>query len=104
MAVMTLDSEILLGLLTEVGRARVLADHETDLIEEIVTMDAEPFTWNPRLDQGLVRASASNGGITRFAKRHRITPMAAYCRLSRIRGRKGRKAAQRRRARQDAKA
>lgn len=96
---MTIDGEILLGLLTEVSRSRALADHETDLVEEIVMLEADGFRWNPRLDQGLVRASSNAGGIARFARRHSITPMAAYCRLSRIRGRKTRKHAQTRRTR-----
>lgn len=97
MSIMTIDSFRLLGLLEEVGKRRPLLDCETDLVEEIVLQDHESFRWDPRLDLGLQRASASTGGIARFARRHNITAMAAYCRLSRIRGRKGRKVPKRRR-------
>lgn len=92
MTEMTIASSRLLGLLDEIGRNRALTDEETDMIEEIVSQDTTPFRWNPRLDQGLLRAAGPNGGrdggIARFARRHGITPMAAYSRLHRLRGAK----------------
>lgn len=78
---------ILLDLLTELGRHRVLTDRETDLIEDIVNMELIAFRWNPRLDGQLKVASHSNGGIARFARRQGISDQAAYDRIYRIRKR-----------------
>lgn len=80
------QSDFMLGLLTEIGSTRALSEQETDLIEDIVAMEQPPaFRWNPRLDQALIRSAHSKGGIRRFADRHRITHYAAYIRLSKIR-------------------
>lgn len=96
MSAISIDSARLLDLLTEIGRNRALTDRETDLIEDIVMTERQPFRWNPRLDQGLQRAAICPGGIARFARRHSITPQAAYNRLHRLK-RKGRKIARARR-------
>lgn len=97
MTVMTIDSARLEALICELGRHRELKPEETDLVEEIVMLDVDGFRWDPRLDQGLQRASHSAGGIARFARRHSITPGAAYQRLTRLRKRQRRKAAPRKR-------
>jgi len=85
-----MKTEMVLGLLEEVGRSRVLADHETDIIEDCLAMEVTAFRWNPRLDVALLVSSSSNGGIARFARRHEITPNMAYVRLFRLRKRKAR--------------
>lgn len=92
-AEITVSPDLLLALLEEIGKARALADHETDIIEEIVRMGLMPFRWNPRLDGALVRAATSPGAIARFARRHGITGGAAYQRLSRLRKRHARQIA-----------
>lgn len=80
--------EFLLDLLTEVSRTRALADQETDMLEDIIAMQTEPFRWNPRLDVQLIVASASPGGIARFARRHGIVNHdAVYQKLARLRKR-----------------
>ena len=86
--------EFLLGLLTEVSRTRALADHETDMLEDIIAMQTEPFRWNPRLEVQLLVASHSPGGIARFARRHEIANVRiAYQKLHRLRKRIGREGA-----------
>lgn len=86
---------VLLDLLTELGRHRVLSNSETDLIEDIISLETIAFRWNPRLDGQLKVASHSNGGIARFARRHGISGEAAYSRLKRIRQRQARQDAKR---------
>ncbi len=87
MTEMTIASSRLLGLLDEIGRHRALTDEETDMIEEIVNQDVEPFRWNRRLDLALERASKTPGAIARFARRIGVTESAAYNRLFRLRKR-----------------
>lgn len=82
--------EFLLSLLEEIGRNRALADHETDLIEDIVNMGMPCFRWNPRTDRALLLAANTAGGIARFARRYGISGGAAYQRLTRLRRRHGR--------------
>lgn len=93
--IISVRSEFLLGLLDEVGSKRALADHETDIIQEIVTANQQPFRWNPRLNNQLEVAASSPGGIRRFARRLGITEGAAYQQHDRIKKRKARKAARR---------
>ncbi len=81
----TINPSLVLAMLDEIGRTRALADHETDLIEDIVMMGVIPFRWNPRLDRALLLAANSHGGIARFARRHLITRASADCRLTRLR-------------------
>ncbi len=81
----TINPTLVLAMLDEIGRNRALVDHETDLIEDIVTMGVIPFRWNPRLDRALLLAATSHGGIARFARRHLITRASADCRLTRLR-------------------
>jgi hypothetical protein len=97
MSVITIDSNRLLDMLTELGRQRALTDRETDLIEDIVMQDQQPFRWSTGLDLGLQRAAITPGGIARFARRHNITAGMAYARLHRLRKRKGGKGARQRR-------
>lgn len=86
--------EFLLGLLTEVSRTRALADHETDMLEDIIAMQIEPFRWNPRLEVQLLTASASPGGIARFARRHGIVNHSiVYQKLYRLKRRSSRSGA-----------
>lgn len=87
MSEICLHPEKLLGLLTEIGRHRALSDDETDILEAILEIETVPFRWNSRLDAHLLTAAHSNGGIARFARRHEITPTAAYARLHRLRRR-----------------
>ncbi len=86
-------SDFMLCLLTELGRHRALADHETDLVEDIVNMGIIAFRWNPRADRALLTAAHSPGGIARFARRYGITGQSAYDRLYRIRKRETRPSA-----------
>ena len=95
MSEICLHPEKLLGLLTEIGSHRALTDEETDIVKAFLDMDHTPFRWNARLDRHLLTASASVGGIARFARRHEITPMSAYSRLNRLRKRMKRKDARR---------
>lgn len=88
-----LRPDIVLGLLDEISRHRALEPHETDMIEELVSLEVKPFRWNPRLENQLMVASDSPGGITRFARRVGIDKWVAYAKLHRIRARKMRKAA-----------
>ncbi len=86
--------EFMLGLLTEISRTRALADHETDMIEDIIALQIEPFRWNPHLEVQLLTASHSPGGIARFARRHGIANhKIAYQKLYRLRKRESRKGA-----------
>jgi hypothetical protein len=86
--------EFMLGLLTEVSRHRALADHETDILEDIIAMQTEPFRWNSRLEVQLLTASKSPGGIARFARRHGIINHdAVYQKLARLRKRQSRQRA-----------
>jgi hypothetical protein len=82
------ETEILLSLLTEVGRSRALADHETDLIEAIVYRStrttAMRIKWTPQLDNELWRTSKKRGGVKRFAIEHGFPPRRVYQRLCRI--------------------
>lgn len=96
-AVICVRPDFLLALLEEIGRNRALADHETDLIEDIVNMGLPAFRWNPRTDRALLTASNCPGGIARFARRYGITGQAAYDRLYRLRRRKRREGANGRR-------
>jgi hypothetical protein len=86
-------SDFMLSLLSEVGKARALAPHETDVIEDCIAQELIPFRWNPRLDNALLIASHSPGGIARFARRHQITRQMADSRLYRLRQQQKRKAA-----------
>jgi hypothetical protein len=95
MSEICLHPEKLLGLLTEIGRHRALTDEETDIVEAILEIEHVPFRWNARLDGHLLTASHSVGGIARFARRHGITPMAAYSRIKRLKDRQTRKDAPR---------
>lgn len=90
--IISVRSEFLLSLLNEVGSKRALADHETDIIQEIVCANQHTFRWNPRLRRQLETASHSKGGIRRFARRVGITEGAAYQEWDRIKKRKARKA------------
>ncbi len=93
-ATICIRPEAMLALLTEIGRYRALADHETDIIEDILNMGQVAFRWNPRNDRALLTASHSPGGIARFARRYGITGEAAYCRIKRLRKRQTRPSAQ----------
>lgn len=93
MSEICLHPEKLLDLLTEIGRHRALTDEETDIVEAILDIEHAPFRWNPRLDNHLLTASHSVGGIARFARRHQITPMSAYSRIKRLKDRQSRKGA-----------
>lgn len=92
MSEICLPSHFVLSMLTEIGRNRILAEHETDVIEDCLAVERAPFRWNVRLDTALKVASHSPGGIARFARRHGITGGMAYARLHRMK-RKGRKLA-----------
>lgn len=86
---MVVRHDVLLALLDEVGKHRALADHETDLIEDIISAGHVPFRWSPAIDAELLEASRHDGGIGRFARRCGITGGMAYARLYRIRRRQG---------------
>jgi len=79
------NSEFLLGLLTEVSRSRALAHHETDVLEAIVCRGHKSagirIRWTTTLDRKLMQASNSKGGIKRFALANGISEMAAYRRV-----------------------
>lgn len=85
--------EFMLGLLTEISRTRALADHETDMLEDIIAMQTEPFRWNPRMEVQLLAASASPGGIARFCRRHALDRGLVDVKLYRLRKCKIRKTA-----------
>ncbi len=87
-AVICVRPDFLLQLLTELGRHRALADHETDLVEDIVNMGQVAFRWDPRADRALLTASHSPGGIARFARRYGVTLDTAHSRLYRLRGKR----------------
>lgn len=93
-AVICVRPDFLLRLLIELGGHRALADHETDLVEDIVNMGQVAFRWNPRTDRALLTAAHYPGGIARFARRYGITGQSAYDRLYRIRKRETRPGAQ----------
>jgi len=82
-------TDFLLTLLTEVGKHRALADHETDVIEAIVCRGHKSagirIRWTATLDRKLLQASYSKGGITRFAETNNIPRQAAYDRLHKLR-------------------
>lgn len=80
-----LKPETVFALLDEVSRHRALAPHETDMMEEILAMDTEPFKWNPRLETQLLTASHSPGGIRRFAARIGVGEIVARQKLYRLR-------------------
>lgn len=84
-----IQSDFLLGLLTEVGKHRALSDHETDYIEAIVCRGHKSagirIRWTATLDRKLMQASNSKGGISRFATANNIPAMAAYKRVAKLR-------------------
>lgn len=83
------SKDFLFGLLDEVSRTRALADHETDILEAIVSRghrsQGRNVQWNARLDVKLMTASASKGGIKRFAIAQGISEKSAYMRLHKLR-------------------
>ncbi|MDT0507523.1 hypothetical protein [Novosphingobium sp. MMS21-SN21R] len=83
------QSDFLLTLLTEVGKHRALADHETDIIEAIVCRGHKStglrIRWTATLDRKLWQASHSKGGISRFADANKIPRQGAYDRLLKLR-------------------
>ena len=83
------NGDMLIGLLEEVGRARALTDHETDLIEEIVAAEKgdEPFQWSEEHDRMLAMA-ANRKAICRLAHELGVSPGAAYMRYYRAKKRK----------------
>ncbi|MDG5748541.1 hypothetical protein P8Q88_10160 [Qipengyuania sp. XHP0207] len=81
----TLDYDVMLAILEDLGKVRPLTEVESGIVEEVVPRENKEFRWNPRLDVQLMVASSSNGGIKRFADRHCISPWSAYARLYRIR-------------------
>ena len=84
--------DFLLSLITEVGMTRALADHETDIIEDILAIEAAPFQWSHALEDELLHASTVPGGIARFARRHGIEGhWTCYMKLYRLRKRETRK-------------
>lgn len=91
MTELCLKPDIVLSMLDEIGKHRALEPHETDLIEDILAIESKPFRWNPRLENQLLTAATSQGGITRFAARHGIDRFSAYQKLHRLRRRKNRK-------------
>ena len=89
----TISSEHMLKLLDEIGRARALTEAESEIVEEIVMQDAQPFRWNTRLDLALLRAAEIPGGIARFSRRHGISYRSTSQHLYRLRRRRGRERA-----------
>ena len=87
-----LKPDIVLGLLDEISRIRALEPHESDIMQDLIELEAKPFRWNPRLEVQLMIASASPGGITRFAQRVGIDKWTAYAKLHRLKQRQTRKA------------
>lgn len=85
---LTIRCDLMLWILTELEKVRPLTDSETDIVEEIVTRETQPFAWSPQLDGDLLVAADRMGGIRRFAERHGITNDSAYARLVRLRRRK----------------
>ncbi len=92
-----LKPETAFALLDELSRHRALEPHETDLMEDIIAVlnPNEPeFKWNPRLENQLLIAASSKGGVKRFAQRHGIASVErCYVKLHRLRQRKVCKAA-----------
>ena len=88
---LTLDCDVMLAILDDLGKTRPLTELESGIVEEIVARENDEFRWNPRLDVQLMVSSGSNGGIKRFAQRHGILPHCAYARLYRIRNGAGSK-------------
>lgn len=83
------QSQFLLSLIDEIGRTRALHDHETDILEAIITKGHQSrginFRWTASLNTKLLVASASKGGIKRFAERHGITDQSARTQIKRLR-------------------
>jgi len=89
--VLTIECEVLLSILDDLGKARPLTDAETDIVEEIVSREGNAFRWDDQLDASLLEAMQATGGIARFARRHGITGSAAYNRIYRLRQREKRR-------------
>lgn len=85
MSIICVRAEFLLGLLNEVSRQRALADHETDILQDLVRNPDEPFHWTEKLCTDLLAASACGDGVRRFARRNGITDGMAYQKLHRMR-------------------
>ncbi len=81
---------IIFELIDEISRHRALKPHETDMLETIMETDQDHFRWNARLEDQLLVAAKSRGGLTRFANRHGIDRMAVYQKLCRLRKHKNR--------------
>lgn len=98
MSQICLQSDLLLNLLTEIGKHRALADHETDLIEAIVCRghrsSGNYHRWTPDMDRKLLKAANQRGGIKAFSERHGLAMWSAYSRLRKLREAKLRKKAQ----------
>jgi hypothetical protein len=88
-ALFCLAPSVLLSLLTELGKYRALADHETDIVEAIVCRGHRTtglrVRWTKPLDRRLMTAANRRGGIQLFAKANSIPPKAAYDRLCKLR-------------------
>lgn len=80
-----LKPELVFSLLDEVSRHRALLPHESDILQDLIEIDAKPFRWNPRLETQLVLAASSPGGIRRFAERIGIAHGTAIVKLHRLR-------------------
>lgn len=89
MSEICIPTDLLLGLLTEIGKNRALADHETDIVEAIVCRGHRAagirVQWTRRLDRKLLAASETKGGIRTFAVTNNMTAKAAYQRLRKLR-------------------
>ena len=77
-APISLASNLLLEMLTELGGRRPLTHIESGLVEEIVSRESEPFRWTPDLELELVACAKDPGGLRRFAQRHGISDTMVY--------------------------
>lgn len=89
MSEICVPTDLLLGLLTEIGKNRALAGHETDIVEAIVCKGHRSagirVQWTSRLDRKLLSAAQTKGGIRLFAAKNNIPPQSAYDRLHKLR-------------------
>jgi hypothetical protein len=92
MTCIPVPTDLAFRLLDEVSRKRALANDESLLLEQVISMGRKPkgahIRWTPQLDRALWQASYRKGALKAFAEKYGITPQAASNRLLRLREKK----------------
>ena len=85
MAEICLQRDFVLSILDEISRTRALNNAESEVIEDCLSDEINAFQWSRPLEDALVTASFTTGGIARFARHHGINIHTAHQKLFRLR-------------------